>query len=250
MLPPDAYEAWLRAPTRDASGDDDLLTEGRRVAEKRECVACHTVTGASHVGPTWVALYGSRVKLDDGRIVVADDAYLTRSMMEPNVEVVAGYKSVMPTYFGVLRRPRSPRSSSTSSRCASPRRPASSSRSSASRPSKRATPARAASTRPHCPRGTCHDDRRGFPGTKSSAPIAPSRATSASRAPSGRGSSRPITSASASSTSSRSPSFSSLGGLFAMLLRIEHLTPGPTIVSAMAYNRLFTLHGITWCGSS
>ncbi len=36
-----------------------------------------------------------------------------------------------------------------------------------------------------------------------------------------------------------------LGGLFALLLRIEHLTPQRTIVGAMTYNRLFTLHGIT-----
>ncbi len=36
-----------------------------------------------------------------------------------------------------------------------------------------------------------------------------------------------------------------LGGLFALLIRIEHLTPGPTIVSAESYDRLFTLHGIT-----
>lgn len=36
-----------------------------------------------------------------------------------------------------------------------------------------------------------------------------------------------------------------LGGLFALLLRIEHLTPHATIVSAMTYNRLFTLHGVT-----
>jgi cytochrome c oxidase subunit 1 len=36
-----------------------------------------------------------------------------------------------------------------------------------------------------------------------------------------------------------------LGGLFAMLLRIELLTPGPTIVNATDYNRLFTLHGVT-----
>ncbi len=35
-----------------------------------------------------------------------------------------------------------------------------------------------------------------------------------------------------------------LGGFFAMLIRIEHLTPGRTIVSAMTYNRLFTLHGV------
>jgi cytochrome c oxidase subunit 1 len=35
-----------------------------------------------------------------------------------------------------------------------------------------------------------------------------------------------------------------LGGLFAMLIRIEHLTPTRTIVSALTYNRLFTLHGV------
>jgi cytochrome c oxidase subunit 1 len=35
-----------------------------------------------------------------------------------------------------------------------------------------------------------------------------------------------------------------LGGFFAMLLRLEHLTPTRTIVSAMTYNRIFTLHGV------
>ena len=36
-----------------------------------------------------------------------------------------------------------------------------------------------------------------------------------------------------------------VGGIFAMLVRIELLTPGPTIMSPNAYNKLFTLHGIT-----
>ena len=34
-----------------------------------------------------------------------------------------------------------------------------------------------------------------------------------------------------------------VGGLFAMLIRLEHLTPGRTIMSAEQYNRVFTLHG-------
>ncbi len=34
-----------------------------------------------------------------------------------------------------------------------------------------------------------------------------------------------------------------LGGIFAMLIRLELLTPGETIVSADTYNQLFTLHG-------
>ncbi len=34
-----------------------------------------------------------------------------------------------------------------------------------------------------------------------------------------------------------------LGGMFAILLRLELLTPGPTIMSADSYNKAFTLHG-------
>jgi len=36
-----------------------------------------------------------------------------------------------------------------------------------------------------------------------------------------------------------------LGGLFAMGLRLELLTPGRTAMDALTYNRLFTLHGVT-----
>jgi cytochrome c oxidase subunit 1 len=35
-----------------------------------------------------------------------------------------------------------------------------------------------------------------------------------------------------------------LGGILALALRLEHLTPGPTIMSAYTYNRVFTLHGV------
>jgi cytochrome c oxidase subunit 1 len=37
--------------------------------------------------------------------------------------------------------------------------------------------------------------------------------------------------------------FMIVGGLLAMLIRIEHLTPGRTIMDAEMYNRVFTLHG-------
>jgi cytochrome c oxidase subunit 1 len=37
----------------------------------------------------------------------------------------------------------------------------------------------------------------------------------------------------------------SLGGVFALALRTELLTPSRTIMNAMTYNRMFTLHGVT-----
>jgi len=83
-------------------GGEDLVSRGRSVAERRQCVACHTLDGQPHVGPTWSRLYGSERLLTDGRRVIADEAYLTRSMMEPSREVVAGYREVMPVYQGLL----------------------------------------------------------------------------------------------------------------------------------------------------
>jgi cytochrome c oxidase subunit 2 len=83
-------------------GEGDLVAIGRAVAVRRACVACHTLDGQRHIGPTWAGLYGSERTLSDGRKVIADEAYLTRSMMEPNADLVAGYPQVMPTYQGTL----------------------------------------------------------------------------------------------------------------------------------------------------
>jgi cytochrome c oxidase subunit 2 len=105
VMAPADYESWLNQPVRDASGLTDLRTEGENAARRRECLACHTVDGQRHVGPTWAGLYGSLVTMSDGRRVLADEEYLTRSMMEPNADVVEGFKSVMPSYFGGLPQP-------------------------------------------------------------------------------------------------------------------------------------------------
>jgi cytochrome c oxidase subunit 2 len=113
------YDAWLAHQGADSLADDAFATAGgtgaqpssnlaelgRAVAARRECLACHTTSGQRHIGPTWRALYGSMVSLEDGRTVLADETYLTRSMMDPLADVVAGFKPVMPTYQGVLTAP-------------------------------------------------------------------------------------------------------------------------------------------------
>src|SRR5438270_1711502 len=35
-----------------------------------------------------------------------------------------------------------------------------------------------------------------------------------------------------------------IGGLFALVLRMKLLQPGPFLIDALSYNRLFTLHGV------
>ena len=62
------------------------------------CNACHSLTGAKGTGPTFKGLYGSKVKLTNGRTVTADDAYLIESILDPDKQIVKGFqKGIMST---------------------------------------------------------------------------------------------------------------------------------------------------------
>lgn len=108
VLPPARYAEWLALSLRHADvgraagAEGELASRGRRVAERRGCFACHTTDGQRATGPTWRGLYGSTVALSGGRTVRADAVYLTRSMMEPSEDVVAGFTPVMPSFLGQL----------------------------------------------------------------------------------------------------------------------------------------------------
>ena len=75
---------------------------GQTIAKEQGCVNCHTPDGKKAIGPTWKGLAGSTVTLDDGTKVVADDAYLRNSILQPKNQIVDGYSSGMPIYDGEL----------------------------------------------------------------------------------------------------------------------------------------------------
>jgi cytochrome c oxidase subunit II len=103
VLDADDYRRWLE--TVQPGEKQDLAARGLEIAARRGCLNCHSIDGQPQIGPTWAGLYGSSVKLESGRTVTADVAYLTESMMDPVADVVAGFKPVMPTYRGVLEEP-------------------------------------------------------------------------------------------------------------------------------------------------
>ena len=70
--------------------------KGKAAVAELGCSTCHSVDGSDGVGPTWKGLAGSKVELDNGKTVTADDAYLTRAITQPGDQVVAGFKSIMP----------------------------------------------------------------------------------------------------------------------------------------------------------
>lgn len=78
----------------------ELAQQGQELYRQKGCVGCHTISGESPVGPTWLGLYGStrEVTLPDNSTasVTADEAYLTTSILEPGAEVVVGYANIMP----------------------------------------------------------------------------------------------------------------------------------------------------------
>jgi len=71
-------------------------TAGKEAIADLGCSTCHSVDGAEGVGPTFAGLAGSKVELDSGKTVTADDAYLTRSINDPTAQVVKGFRPIMP----------------------------------------------------------------------------------------------------------------------------------------------------------
>jgi cytochrome c oxidase subunit II len=119
VMPQAEFDAWVTSQRRGLAQAQDagsmgtervlpasnLVEEGRRAAAEQGCLKCHTVDGSRHIGPTWVDLYGREEKLKTGRTIVADEGYLTKSMMDPAADLVDGYQNVMPTYQGKLPPP-------------------------------------------------------------------------------------------------------------------------------------------------
>jgi cytochrome c oxidase subunit 2 len=71
--------------------------EGQRLYNVSGCAGCHGRAGQGGVGPSLVGISGTERPLLDGTTVIADQAYLIRAIMDPNVEIVDGYSLRMPS---------------------------------------------------------------------------------------------------------------------------------------------------------
>ena len=85
-----------------SGGELTAEDKGRQAALERGCLSCHSVDGSQSIGPTWLGLAGSERQLEDGSNVVADEAYLRTSILEPESQIVAGYPGVMPNAYDFL----------------------------------------------------------------------------------------------------------------------------------------------------
>ncbi|MBM3123588.1 MAG: cytochrome c oxidase subunit II [Chloroflexi bacterium] len=94
------FSAWVQEQQIAFAAAQTPEGKGELLAAANGCVGCHSINGAALVGPTWLGLFGSQVNLANGTSVVADESFLTESILDPAAKIVAGFEaaSPMPAY--------------------------------------------------------------------------------------------------------------------------------------------------------
>lgn len=96
-MPQADYARWSAAQPQ----ADDIAKEGESLFRSLGCSGCHALSSTVHA-PSLIGLYNSPVHLSDGRTVVADDAYIRDSILQPGRDVVDGYPNIMPSFSGLI----------------------------------------------------------------------------------------------------------------------------------------------------
>jgi cytochrome c oxidase subunit 2 len=94
VMPAADFDAWYAAPE-----ETGMAAAGLKVLKNKGCLGCHSVDGSRKVGPTFKGLVGKQQTVTTAgqeRTVTADAAYIRKYIVDPNVDVIAGYAAVMP----------------------------------------------------------------------------------------------------------------------------------------------------------
>jgi cytochrome c oxidase subunit 2 len=97
VMEPADFEQWLAAH----SAAPGMAAHGEALFRAFGCSGCHG-PGATVRAPDLAGLYGKPVPLADGSTVIANDRYIRDSILLPEKEIAAGYRSVMPTFAGQI----------------------------------------------------------------------------------------------------------------------------------------------------
>ena len=95
------FEAWMAA-VGDIFVGRTLVEVGELLYNRQGCKACHSLDGSNLVGPSLMNVYGYEFMTTAGNSILADDAYIKESILDPNVSVIEGYQPVMTPYAGIL----------------------------------------------------------------------------------------------------------------------------------------------------
>ena len=92
------YENWLSG----GGSEGSMAQQGEKLFQQMGCSTCHLLDQQGRC-PILRGVYGSRVQLQDGRTILADDTYIRESILNPNAKIVAGFRQdVMPSFQGQI----------------------------------------------------------------------------------------------------------------------------------------------------
>ncbi|QDT87946.1 Cytochrome c oxidase subunit 2 precursor [Gimesia chilikensis] len=95
------FDKWLQQAS-DIHKNKSPVEAGEYFYKSRGCIQCHSLDGTPKNGPTFKGLFKSERKFADGSTGVADENYIRQSILEPQSQVVAGFRPIMPTFKGQL----------------------------------------------------------------------------------------------------------------------------------------------------
>jgi len=90
------FDNWLSGNT----GTATPAAAGQQLYQTLGCASCHGANGEGGRGPTLAGLFGKQTPLASGGSVIADEAYLRESIINPQAKLVAGFGPIMPTFQG------------------------------------------------------------------------------------------------------------------------------------------------------
>ena len=97
VMKPEDFAAWIESGKAEGS----LAANGEKLFQQLGCSTCHRPDSGAR-GPNLEGLYGRAVRLQDNRVILADDNYVRESILDPNAKIVSGFMPIMPTFRGVL----------------------------------------------------------------------------------------------------------------------------------------------------
>ena len=96
------FDNWVGAETARLAALDTPEARGEQLYETQGCIGCHSLDGTVVVGPSWLNLFGSQEKLDDGTSVIVNEDYIRHSILYPGDQIVKGFQNLMPANFGEI----------------------------------------------------------------------------------------------------------------------------------------------------
>ena len=96
-LKPADYQIWLSGGVPGES----LASAGAKRFIEHACNTCHGDQAGAR-GPSLTGLFGRQIHLQSGLTLIADEAYIRESIVNPQAKLLAGYPPIMPTFQGLI----------------------------------------------------------------------------------------------------------------------------------------------------